>query len=540
MAAPILPLDPLLELTAPMASIAPPLSKTEGDTGGNQDFQDSLFTFDKPEIHTPKPQEKALPLRDKTGQIDPKQLPLGDQDKEIIQGNQGTPSSTSHLSSPSSSHQSSPSKTQPQFSTLKGFAAPPPQKKDLALPDKIEPTPLESVEAFLEEEVSITSLSYAMALQEKENQPRQQTDSLKAQGASGEFSALRSDPKIQDKKTASVHDFQEMRVSPKEAVQKIPGEIIAHGKGKIIPITAKTTASPTKQGPLQENNKTKASSVTTTKAPDGKETLHALAPSNGPAQDHSQRGKEDLESEDFLNSEAGKAKRESNFSSSAPSFTEALSGKTSPLGAPSNAQANLTSLQSDTLKNLDSKDVEDAFLRGSAGIDTKTNSTQTIQQATQQAVTQNSLSQNASLQEQVALSIKNNAPKGKTEINLQLRPDSLGRLNIKIDINKEGQTFVVVTAERAETRDLLQQDSRQLMGLLEQSDLDINEGNMSYTLFQDQDQKEFEKKDEHALHGDLKQSQEIESLDTASTSMISLGMSEVQIPRHGGTWQAIA
>ena len=53
---------------------------------------------------------------------------------------------------------------------LNTLTPPPLQKETIALKDKLPSTPLENAETVLDEEVSMVALSYAMALQEKENE----------------------------------------------------------------------------------------------------------------------------------------------------------------------------------------------------------------------------------------------------------------------------------------------------------------------------------------------------------------------------------
>ncbi len=108
-------------------------------------------------------------------------------------------------------------------------------------------------------------------------------------------------------------------------------------------------------------------------------------------------------------------------------------------------------------------------------------------------------------QDQIAMAVKPNVQTGKTEINLSLRPDHLGRVKISLDISTDGKTYVVVAAERPETRELLQQDSSRLAELLNQGedgDLDVTEDNISYNDFSDRDHESHGSETDHAPASD--------------------------------------
>ena len=501
MAASIVPFDPLMDLTSLTSQAGLLPLKIEAGTeigkeAGNA-FQESLFAFKGPALENGQVGEKASPLLSLLKSHPPLSKEANSPDEAV----------------------------ETLFSTEE---------------ERLSPSTLilnSLIEAPLEDEVSMIALSYAMALQEKENQSLKQNQILRAQLNEGEFSELTATQSA----TLSIDPEKTPLSQSTQHIIHTEAEINADQKETILPPTVKTAPSTAKQGPIQDVKANSTNSLAAGKeAPSAVAQAHSHSDSDSDLKDgdrdSAQEEGEELNSGNTKNGIASKEGKASNLPHATPSFSEALSKAPSSSGGSSNAQAGLTSLQSGTLESIEGKDIEEAFHRGSASIDTKTTATQ----STQPASSQGALAPNANLQEQVAFSIKNNAPKGKSEINLQLRPDSLGRLNIKIDINKEGQTFVVVTAERTETRDLLQKDSQQLMELLEQSDLDISDDNMSYSLFNDQEQQEF--KDRQAGSSDITtdQAKEGSIAENTTTPLISLGMREIQIPRHGGTWQAIA
>ncbi len=536
MASSILPFDFPIDMTPSINQSPLLLVKVEGDPEINQEsgkgFQDSLLAFEDSTAEDAEITDSLLPLASV-----PKVPCLSSKEKSNLETTKAEAlpeagrvrSSTSQI--------------------LNKLITPLLQKDALALKENIASTSLENAEAILEEEVSMTALSYAMALQEKENRPLKQSKVAQEQKDEGEFPALRlaltlpsgasldSIPTIESNTDPLNQSPQDLIILPQEATLQKNTEISAAITGikeTILPTAAKTSSSHAKQERVTNG------SPTTVEREMHKPLVQSQARSDGNLRedrpDSTQEEAGDFVFEDEHHSLFSKKGKSSTSPLDSHSLSAPFLKPSSSSAASSSAQAGLTSLQSGSLESIERKEAEEAFHRGSASIDARITPTRSTQSPPSQAA----LSYTASLQEQVAFSIKNNAPKGKSEISLQLRPDSLGRLSIKIDINKEGQTFVVVTAERTETRDLLQKDSQQLIELLEQSDLEINDENMSYSLFNDQERKEFEEKQENSSDVTADQEKENAVLKNTPEPLISLGMSEIQIPRHGGTWQAIA
>ncbi|NCP62314.1 MAG: flagellar hook-length control protein FliK [Alphaproteobacteria bacterium] len=536
MAASILPFDFPIDMTS-LTNQSPLLVvKVEGDPEINQEsgkgFQDSLLAFEDATAEGAKISDFPLQLASV-----PKAPPPFSKEKTTLETTKETALPEAESNRLSSSQ------------ILNTLITPPLQKDALALKENIALTSLENAEAVLEEEVSMTALSYAMALQEKENRPLKQSKVSQEQKDEGEFPALRlaltlpsgasldSIPTIEANADSLNQSAQELITPPQEAISQKNAEITASLtdiKETILPPTAKTTPSHAKQESLTNGSPTAVEKEA--HKPLVQSQAHVDGNLREDRPDSTQEEEGEFASEDAPNSLVSKEGKKSTSPLNSHFLSAPSSKAPASSAGSSSAQAGLTSLQSGSLESIEGKEAEEAFHRGSASIDARIMPTRSTQAPSSQAA----LSYTASLQEQVAFSIKNNAPKGKSEISLQLRPDSLGRLNIKIDINKEGQTFVVVTAERTETRDLLQRDSQQLMELLEQSDLEINDENMSYSLFKDQEQKEFEEKQENSSDITADQGKGNAVLKNTAEPLISLGMSEIQIPRHGGTWQAIA
>lgn len=71
---------------------------------------------------------------------------------------------------------------------------------------------------------------------------------------------------------------------------------------------------------------------------------------------------------------------------------------------------------------------------------------------------------------------------GNTQFDIRLDPPELGRINVRLDIDADGQTRAHLTVERSETLDLLQRDSRFLERALGQNGLKTEQGSVSFQL----------------------------------------------------------
>ena len=75
-----------------------------------------------------------------------------------------------------------------------------------------------------------------------------------------------------------------------------------------------------------------------------------------------------------------------------------------------------------------------------------------------------------------------NIVKTESGLELKLHPESLGKLQVKIDVTPEGKTSLVVIADKAETLDLLQRDSKGLEKILQENGLKTDSGSLSFNL----------------------------------------------------------
>ena len=82
----------------------------------------------------------------------------------------------------------------------------------------------------------------------------------------------------------------------------------------------------------------------------------------------------------------------------------------------------------------------------------------------------------------LAVHITARAKAGHQRFEIRLDPPELGKIDIKIEIGRDGQTLTHLAVEKPETLDLLRQDARQLERALANAGLDSREGNLSFSL----------------------------------------------------------
>jgi flagellar hook-length control protein FliK len=84
--------------------------------------------------------------------------------------------------------------------------------------------------------------------------------------------------------------------------------------------------------------------------------------------------------------------------------------------------------------------------------------------------------------EQVAVHIAKASAEGVDKINVKLKPASLGHVDVQLDIAADGRVQVVVSADRADTLNLLQRDARGLERALNDAGLQMDQQSLSFNL----------------------------------------------------------
>lgn len=84
--------------------------------------------------------------------------------------------------------------------------------------------------------------------------------------------------------------------------------------------------------------------------------------------------------------------------------------------------------------------------------------------------------------EQVVLQVQRAVRDGVDRLTMQLKPASLGRVDIQMEVGFDGRLQAVISAERPETLNLLQRDARALTDALNDAGLQTDNGSLSFNL----------------------------------------------------------
>lgn len=83
--------------------------------------------------------------------------------------------------------------------------------------------------------------------------------------------------------------------------------------------------------------------------------------------------------------------------------------------------------------------------------------------------------------DQVSVQISKAIKDGVDRINIQLRPENMGRVDVRLEVT-DGRVAATVTADSKETLDMLQKDARELERALQQAGLQTDNGSLSFSL----------------------------------------------------------
>jgi flagellar hook-length control protein FliK len=82
----------------------------------------------------------------------------------------------------------------------------------------------------------------------------------------------------------------------------------------------------------------------------------------------------------------------------------------------------------------------------------------------------------------IAVEIAANVQNGKTRFEMRLDPAELGRIDVRIDVDRNGQVTSHLTVEKPETLSMLQQDAPQLQQALNDAGLKTGSGGLQFSL----------------------------------------------------------
>ncbi len=87
--------------------------------------------------------------------------------------------------------------------------------------------------------------------------------------------------------------------------------------------------------------------------------------------------------------------------------------------------------------------------------------------------------------EQVAINLKQALKTGTDEIQIQLKPASLGTIDVKLNVNHDGRLTAVISTDRSDTLNLLKQDAGNLQQSLRDAGFNADSGSLSFNLRSD-------------------------------------------------------
>lgn len=88
--------------------------------------------------------------------------------------------------------------------------------------------------------------------------------------------------------------------------------------------------------------------------------------------------------------------------------------------------------------------------------------------------------------EQIKVNINKSVKAGMDRVTIQLRPENLGRIEVKMELSQDGKVRAFVTAESRETLDMLQRDARGLERALQDAGLRTDSNNLHFALKSEQ------------------------------------------------------
>jgi len=175
-----------------------------------------------------------------------------------------------------------------------------------------------------------------------------------------------------------------------------------------------------------------------------------------------------------------------------PSQTNAAQGQTAQAGAQAaNAQAAAT--------GADAKGAAQAAQQGNAGAQAASGgaSEGNATNAATNANDANQAQRNAAAQaekperpqlprqpiaDQVSVQVTKAIKAGLDRINIQLKPESMGRIDVKLEVARDGQVTAVVVADNKDTLDLLKRDGQELARALQEAGLKADSGSLNFSL----------------------------------------------------------
>ncbi|HEY0835086.1 MAG TPA: flagellar hook-length control protein FliK, partial [Azospirillum sp.] len=84
--------------------------------------------------------------------------------------------------------------------------------------------------------------------------------------------------------------------------------------------------------------------------------------------------------------------------------------------------------------------------------------------------------------DQLAVHVQKNVKDGNDQFTINLRPDELGRIEIKLEFQQDGRVQAVIAVDKPQTLELLLRDARSLEKALQDAGLKADSGSLSFSL----------------------------------------------------------
>ncbi|MDP2124684.1 MAG: flagellar hook-length control protein FliK [Parvibaculum sp.] len=120
----------------------------------------------------------------------------------------------------------------------------------------------------------------------------------------------------------------------------------------------------------------------------------------------------------------------------------------------------------------------------------------------------------------IALQIARNLQKGVNRFDIRLDPPEMGRIDVRMEVRRDGHVMAHLTVEKPETLELLQRDARALQQALNNAGLNADENSLNFSL-RDQNGDE-ESRD---IAGGDRDSDGLDDAEAATTSIYNVNLS---------------
>ncbi|TWB44249.1 flagellar hook-length control protein FliK [Nitrospirillum pindoramense] len=133
--------------------------------------------------------------------------------------------------------------------------------------------------------------------------------------------------------------------------------------------------------------------------------------------------------------------------------------------------------------------------------------------------------------QQVTMGFQKAASNGMDSVTIQLSPDDMGSIDVKLDFHKDGKVHASVTADNAKTLDLLQRNSDDLKNALQDAGLQTDSDSLSFNLKDDSEAQQQQERRSGSRGQQFSMDDTATTEDAASENIIipSLGRVDVRI-----------